>query len=158
VALYFSDLSHYQYLLGRTLPDVLNIGWLDHSMPFPQGRADSVFLKRLKDWFKISRVNLMRGIHLCNFCDSEQWPPPSLKEQPSMNLEGKDVLMGSCEIWIPGDGSIIYASPAMIIHYVDDHQYSPPREFFNAVMNKGRMKEWDAKVEFKKRISIVPPG
>jgi hypothetical protein len=150
--MYFADLTNYQYLLGRTLLDVFNVGWLDQSMPFSRGKTESVFLKRLEDWFEISRVKLMRGAHLCNFCDSKQWPPPSLKEQPSINLEGKGVLIGSCEIWIPGEGSTIYASPAMIIHYVEKHQYSPPKEFWNAVMNEERMEGWNAKSEFKKRM------
>jgi hypothetical protein len=148
---YFPDLSIYTYSMKGSLPDVLNVGWLDRSMPFSKGTVPALFVDQLKSWFWIARVNQMRGIHECNFCRAEQWPVLPTKDHPSLTSGDRTSVLGSKEIWIPALDRTIFASPALVIHYVDVHQYCPPEEFIAAVMNEKAMGTWDAKAEFAKR-------
>jgi hypothetical protein len=148
---YFPDLSPYTYSMKRSLPDVLNVGWLDRSMPFSKGTVPTRFADQLRDWFWVAHVNQMRGIHECNFCRAEQWPPLPTKDHPSLTIGGRTFVLGSKEIWIPGPDGKIFASPALVIHYVDAHEYCPPKEFIAAVMKREAMSRWNAKTEFGTR-------
>lgn len=149
--MYFTDLSPYTYSTHVPLSGVLNVGWLDRSMPFSKGTVPSGFLDRLKDWFRVSRVNQMRGIHDCNFCRARQWPLLPLQEHPSLTIDGKSMFLGNWEIWIPGSSGTVFASPALIIHYIDAHEYHPPEEFITAAMNDCTIPNWNGQAEFAKR-------
>jgi len=144
---YFRDLSLYSYSTKSPLPDVLNVGWLDRSIPFSRGTVPSRFVDQLKKWFRVARVNQMRGIHECNFCRAEQWPPLPVKDHPSLTIENRIFALGSKEIWIPGPNGKIFASPALVIHYVEVHEYCPPEEFIAAVMDDESMSKWNAEAE-----------
>jgi hypothetical protein len=150
-SLYFSDLAPYSYSISRTLPDVLTIGWLDRSQPFPSGGGPKQFAHMLRRWFGVARVNQMRGIHECNLCREKQWPLLPLHENPSITIEGKTLFLGNWEIWIPASEGKVFASPALIIHYVEAHNYLPPPEFIAAVLNESAMGNWNAEKEFAKR-------
>jgi hypothetical protein len=151
--LYFPDLSPYTYATKLSFADVLNVGWLDQSMPFSKGATANMFLHKLKSWFRVARVNPMRGIHECNFCRTEQWPLLPLHENPSINVGGRDFFQGNWEMWIPGTAQTIFASPGLIIHYVEVHEYCPPEEFISAVMDDGRMSSWNAEIEFEQKMN-----
>ena len=155
--MYFPDLSNYAQLMREPLPDVLNVGWLDQSMPFSTGTVQPSFLDRLENWIRVGRVNPMRGIYQCNICRVSQWPLLPLEENPSVNIEGKRLFLGNWEIWIPGRHGRIFASPALIIHYVRVHGYRPPEEFVAAVIDEKAIDEWNAEAEFRKRTTIVKP-
>jgi hypothetical protein len=149
--MYFLDLSTYHYSVREPLHNVLNVGWLDQSMPFSNGIVPASFLERLENWFSVGRVNQMRGIHKCNLCRVERRPLFPIKDNPSISLEGRSFFLGNWEIWIPGPSETIFASPALIIHYVNMHGYQPPAEFIAAVMNDKAMDGWSAGNEFTKR-------
>lgn len=102
-------------------------------------------------WFEVGRVNQMRGIHECNICRTHRWPLLPLNQTPSLELKGELFYLGNWEIWLPGRDDIVYASPALIIHYVTEHQYRPPPEFILAVMNDEARHNWNGQVEFHKR-------
>ena len=97
----------------------------------------------------------MRGIHECNFCHANPWPLLPVHENPSLIIEGKTFFMGSWELWLPGPGDTVFASPALIIHYVDAHEYRPPEEYIAAVMHDDAMRNWNGEVEFEKRTSVA---
>src|SRR5450631_3735311 len=141
---YVPDLSPYTYSMKRSLPDVLNVGWLDRSMPFSKGAVPALFVDHLKNWFRLAGVNQMRGIHECNLCRAEQWPPLPTKDHPSLVIGDRAFVLGSREIWIPGPDGKIFASPALVIHYVDIHEYCPLEEFVAGVMNHKAMSTWNA--------------
>ena len=92
----------------------------------------------------------MRGIHECNFCRAQRWPLLPLEENPAITVGGKRFLLGHCEIWIPGHNEKIYASPALIIHYIEEHDYCPPEEFMMAAMDESAFPDWQAEVTFQK--------
>jgi hypothetical protein len=52
------------------------------------------------------------GSHICDFC----WK-----------------FRGNGEIWIPGDDGRVYASPVMLLHYIEQHNYLPPLVFLEAL-------------------------
>jgi hypothetical protein len=65
------------------------------------------------------------GLHECPFCS----------QAPSIALLAENIDLGSGELRIRGVGNIVYAAPDLIYHYVVDHQYQPPTEFVNAILN-----------------------
>lgn len=124
--MYFEDLTTYSYYLPCSVNEVLNIGWLDNNHDFPRGNVPKGFCKKLFDIFRgtdsfISQVNIIRGVHPCNFCGRQQ----------SDLLNG----LGRSEIWIPYGENTFFASPSQIIHYIEKHHYMPPINFINAAMN-----------------------
>ena len=126
------------------LDSVVNVGWLDRSMPYSRGAVPLGFADRLRKWFVKARVRPMRGIHECNFCRAHQWPPLPLDENPAVAVGNQNLLLGNWEIWIPGENERVYATPALIIHYVDEHEYCPLREFIEATMNESALRDWQA--------------
>lgn len=90
----------------------------------------------------------MRGIHECNFCRADQWPLLPVHENPSIDGGTKTLFLGNWEIWIPGRDGKVFASPGLIIHYVEKHEYLPPQEFVAAAMNDDALHNWNAEFEF----------
>jgi hypothetical protein len=121
---FFPDLSTYEYELPTSLATVFTIGWLDLNHPYEQGPTDQIFINAL-EWCCCNRfVNQMRGTHVCNLCG----------EDPVFVIfSGVRRMLGSAEIWVPGDDGKIYAAPDLILHYVKKHAYCPPQEFQVAV-------------------------
>lgn len=117
---YYEDLTPYNY--HHYSVKELNVGWLEKEHEFNTGNVPEGFLDRLKT---ISNKPMFqtRGFQLCHFC-KEQIVDNKIKCATSSN-----------EIRIVSADGKIYASPMMIIHYVESHNYLPPQEFVDAVMN-----------------------
>jgi len=73
----------------------------------------------------------MRGFHGCNLC-SEKTGYLSAKR------DGEELKLGSAEIRVIGVDGKIYAAPNLIYHYITVHNYRPPDEFIDAVLNGPR--------------------
>lgn len=90
------------------------IGWLSAAVPYHKGMIDSrvraVFLDKLSNALVGERH---RGFHVCEFCANEH---------------GNGVVLVS-------DNQYIYAAPVMVSHYVTVHEYLPPLQFVDAVLN-----------------------
>lgn len=149
--MYFPDLSPYHYSISNALSDVLNVGWLDRSAAFIKADVPKDFVHILKRWFGVARVNQTRGIHECNLCREKQWPLLPLHENPSIRVLDKTLFLGNWEMWIPSSDGRVFASPGLLIHYVEVHGYRPPGEFIAAVLNESAMKNWSAEAEFTRR-------
>ena len=112
--MFYDDLSPYRYSAQPTgLPGVFNVGWLSSRVPISQGDVAAAVkqkLARLSD----PPVILYRGSHLCDFCQQ---------------------FYGNGEIWIPGDDGRVYASPSMLVHYIEKHNYLPPESFIEALQS-----------------------
>lgn len=120
--------SWWERLLGR-LSEVplVSVGWLRPEQPgFPTGptpaglRAALVRLAR-------NPARRTRGWHVCPFCQAKYPVVVDVPGEP-----GEQVVLGTAEIHVPG-AAVIYASPTLIVHYIDEHRYLPPREFCDAV-------------------------
>ena len=127
--MYFDDLSQYQYMqkpLELSDHPILCVGWLDANKQFSKGNVSEEFLDRI--WvFCCHPVLYTLGFHQCPFC-----------KEPSFGIHvrrgDKETDLGSAEIWILGQNGIIYAAPDLIYHYIVGHDYQPPDEFIQAVI------------------------
>ncbi len=131
---YFPDLTPYMYDRmnhGFALP-VLNVGWLDVSEPYSTGETSSEFQERLLDFCAREYIVLLTmGHRECQYCAN---PSYRVVVQHS---NGKPITLGNGEIRVIGK-SAIYAAPTLIFHYVTVHNYQPPNEFIEAVLNGPR--------------------
>lgn len=129
--MYFPDLTPYEY--GRTEPqaEVLNVGWLSASHPFPTGPIDDRLVAALQRLVACP-VNLYRGSHSCEFC-----PPPPMKMSPGgiPMLYPLPGTTGNGEIRITATNGIVYVAPVLVLHYVVAHGYLPPQEFVDAAIS-----------------------
>ncbi|HUS50592.1 MAG TPA: hypothetical protein VMZ91_10535 [Candidatus Paceibacterota bacterium] len=119
---YYEDLSPYNYRAHSKRE--LNIGWLQKDKEFNTGEVSKEFLEKLRVYndSKFS-IHNTRGFHICEFC-KEQISDDKIKAE-----------LSSCEIRVVGSDNKVYASPKMLIHYIESHKYLPPQEFIDAVMN-----------------------
>jgi hypothetical protein len=115
---YFADLTPYLY--DGPEPNVLNVGWLDARYAFHRGVTSPEFREALRRLVE-SPMLLHRGYHVCEFC------PPDSRDHGGPPGNGQIRVRGRDGIW--------YAAPTMVHHYVVAHQYQPPPEFVDAVLN-----------------------
>src|SRR5262245_51800934 len=121
--MYYPDLSPYCYGETRTVPHVLNVGWLEFGHGFGTGDVDADVLAKLRYLAVQNSVRQMRGFHDCPFCGSRE----------SRLDKASGVLLGSAEIWVPRRDGGYFAAPDLLLHYIDEHRYLPPKEFLDAV-------------------------
>jgi hypothetical protein len=115
-------------------PGLVAVGWLDAGMPFTRGELPAEFVDRLREKCR-TPVRRTRGLYHCTFCPrpaETDWPPPT----QIVNSEGGDFVVGSAEIRVEGPSGARYASPDMIIHYVEEHFYRPPVDFIAGVLRE----------------------
>lgn len=94
-------------------PRVRAVGWLAASHEFARGDVDMRVVEALRRLAAEGWVHVaVAGPHLCELCERS-------RETRNIYVPGIDVL---------------YAAPAMIVHYLADHSYSPPLEFSEAVL------------------------
>lgn len=129
--MFSEDESVYRYGVPFDLPSVQMIGWLDRDQKFNQGNVNGEFIDKL--WRIIEtrsenfdlHVNVIRGIHPCNFCGEDIFRKLS---------NGKRTMLGMSELWVPY-GDKWFAAPTLIVHYVEKYSYLPPSKFLEAVSN-----------------------
>jgi len=122
---YYTDLTPYDF--DNTVLAALNIGWLDNQHDYPKGKLPQEFIERL--WlFCNNPVCGTWGYHECELCLH-----PTFGVDVSYN--GAKLHLGSAEIRVIGKGGTLYAAPDFIFHYVTVHDYLPPQEFIEAVLN-----------------------
>lgn len=124
------DLTPYTYTQGDAS---INIGWLSVNEKIVVCETSIEFQEKLYRFcLDDNLVKIMRGFHKCEFCGRswDEWG----KDHPDYGEKAKWMSIGNGEIRVIGS-SAIYAAPALIYHYVIEHQYQPPQEFIDAVMN-----------------------
>jgi hypothetical protein len=123
----YSDLSKYTYTKLESKASLLNVGWIDMDAPFPMGSVPAQAIAKVESAIP-SRFNAMRGIHGCPFCADRE-------RDIYANIDGKSTLLGMSEIWIPSQLSeTVYIAPSLLLHYIEAHQYLPPREVVDALL------------------------
>lgn len=114
---FFADLTPYTYT-GEETERVVNVGWLSARNPFEQGDTSEEFRRALAALL-VKPILVHRGKHYCEFCPAGKQPG------------------GSGQIRVP-DGSMCYAAPVLIHHYVMEHGYRPPAQFVEAVLRTAK--------------------
>jgi hypothetical protein len=118
------------------------IGWLELGQPFKCAVRQAALLEKLIAIMKRETVNVMRGTHDCEFRGGAE-----------VGLEGRSLLLGHAEIWVPSQTrNVIFAAPTLIYHYCEAHEYCPPDEFVDAVMEFELSSNWSGVAESKQRI------
>ncbi len=110
---YYEELTPYNY--SHYCTKELNVGWLQKGQPFPVGKTPDGFIERLKLFCEKPYPLFYAGHHPCDFCDDKK-------------------ATSSCEIRVVGEYGIVYASPILLLHYIESHGYLPPKKFIDAVM------------------------
>lgn len=124
---FIPDLAPYDYVKGA--PPALCVGWLDPMHQFTAGACPRDARDRL---VALARTpsNVMRGYHLCLFCSP---PREDMLRVEDPNEQGCFAWLGHAEIWVEGADGTRYAAPTLVVHYIDEHEYLPPRDFIDAV-------------------------
>lgn len=124
---YYADLTRYEFLGGllgdHVIDNALNVGWLSGQIVYTEGNTSKEFQGRLLK-FCNGVVNPTRGWHSCEFC-----PPTAYDPVRGNPLEP----FGTAEIRVFYKDNT-YAAPNLIYHYVTEHNYKPPEEFIEAVL------------------------
>lgn len=128
---YYKDLSNYTYHSDGIGENVLNIGWLEKGREFNLEKNSATSLKLVNQLWKTweNRCVRTRGFHECEFCDGQASP---LKlRAPNGNI----CSIGSAEFRVLGRDGVVYAAPDMLLHYILEHNYQPPQDFVDSVLN-----------------------
>lgn len=95
------------------------IGWLHPDHPYTKGEVSASFLSRLKEFTARSNQSAealyfggFGGFHTCEFC-------------------GRALGIGN--FGVPS-GDLLFVAPELVVHYIEQHGYSPPAEFIAAVL------------------------
>jgi len=127
---YYADLTKYTYIRWTGVHNALNVGWLDEAIPFPTGEVPQAVIDKLAVLCSHATM-ITRGFHLCPFCPSDE------------------TAAGNGEIRVVGKGSVVYAAPSLLHHYIAQHNYRPPDEFLAALdaspieVHLSEIKRWD---------------
>lgn len=112
---HYPDLSPCDYFGAERADRLVAVGWLERGRDFSQGDVDAQFTAKLVD---ISRdpwePGHFAGPHFCDFCRISR-------------------VAGTRNIFVPATG-FVFVAPALVVHYVDAHEYAPPIEFQRAVL------------------------
>ncbi|MCM1089239.1 MAG: hypothetical protein NC413_00180 [Muribaculum sp.] len=146
--MYFEDLTTYAY--HNEPEDSLNIGWLERGHSFHKGSVPEEFMNKLWKYLRYP-VRIFRGSHICDLCEGAPiathedivkaikkgiWPSPWLKQDTNIiEYKGQKRRVGYYELRVWGKNGKVYAAPSLIVHYILQHDYQPPQEFIDAVMD-----------------------
>lgn len=102
-------------------PSMLAVGWLDPQQEFSTGQFPPELLDILRG---LPTTRQTRGFHRCPYCD-----PDGRKRLGEAHTSSNEIHVR--------DGDRTFCAPRMIIHYISDHGYCPPRDFTDALRNMG---------------------
>lgn len=142
--MYYPEFSAYDALGEYSILGTVRIGWLDKKYDFTTGDTSYDFKNRLFSLCHNS-VRTTRGFHQCQFCDLPPYEP--IVEE----WHGEKIWLGSAEIRVFCQDKT-YASPNLVFHYVVEHDYCPPEEFIEAVLQGPLPKT----TEYEKLINRLP--
>ncbi|UVS78658.1 hypothetical protein [Actinokineospora sp. UTMC 2448] len=119
------------------------VGWLDPRGGFPVGEADPRLLPALTRLCYTHEQNLTRACYQCPYCLAHH----VFRDVPEIP-GARPVLLGNAEIHIVGPDGVAYAAPTLVVHYVEEHGYLPPRPFVEAALwvdarTPRELQEWD---------------
>jgi hypothetical protein len=124
----YKDLSACDYF-GPCDASLIAIGWLAAEKPdYSRGAVSAAFfealLRLLTDPWQPVALAGMQECFVCRFTGG----PTELR------YASTTVALGSANLFVPAD-DCVFVAPSLIAHYIDAHDYAPPAEFQQAVMN-----------------------
>jgi len=124
---FFPDLGPIDYFPLADARALRAVGWLTRGQDFVRGEVSRDFFGRLCEllvspWQPLASS----GFHECDLCRFSGGPR-------HLRWGDATISLGAANLFVPGQGCI-YVAPSLIAHFVDAHDYSPPREFTQAVL------------------------
>lgn len=116
---------------GQLEPGLIAIGWLDAGIAYDRGEVPAEFIDRLRARCR-NGVNRTRGLHRCTLC--ARTAEPGLPPATTVRSKAGAFVVGGAEIRVEGPSGTRYASPDMIIHFVEEHGYRPPQDYIDGVL------------------------
>ena len=112
------------YVWAGSQMEYVHYGWLSQSVP-AMGDPGLEFCEDLAHLVVHLTMHHYRTQHVCMICGAGQ----------EVTFGGEMVRgLGDGQVFVPlNAGRSVYTAPTMILHYVLDHGYLPPRDFRNAV-------------------------
>lgn len=102
------------------------IGWIEEA-GFTTGAVPEACIDSLIATYPAKIVpDGTRGLHTCTLCGAEL---------PNVEWKGKKINVKGYGQYLVRYGKAVYMAPALIIHYILDHDYCPPQIFIDAVTN-----------------------
>ncbi len=138
---WFQDLSECTYwdrggeLFSKWL---LAVGWLERDHHFERGTTACSVLDRLCEllidpWEDYHQR--FRGSHTCTLCPPSAFPGHGFNSfRHKVGDKWKYLRVGANNLFIPGQG-FLYVAPSLIVHYIAVHEYLPPPEFCQALLD-----------------------
>lgn len=123
---YYADLTQYEYFKSQS--SMRNVAWLDCEYDYHKAPVPHEMVYHLMNLAK-SPQNMTRGFHTCNLCEV----PPIVLENDAYYNAWSLPRRGNGEIHLQNKKGT-FVAPVLIIHYITDHQYCPPQEFIDAVL------------------------
>lgn len=115
--MWYEDLTECDYFAEQFSVNRIAVGWLENGKPYEKGETSKKVVEKIHEFIKTSGMYVyFLGYHKCDFCDF-------------INVE-----LGAATILIAYKKKV-YICPALIVHYIENHQYLPPTEFIEAVLN-----------------------
>ena len=93
--------------------------------------VDRLMLAYESEWI-ISDAS--RGWHDCEICKTHEQRYPGGNIGPVVRWRGRDLRLYGHGHYLIRNESVVYIAPALLLHYILDHQYRPPGEFLEAVL------------------------
>jgi hypothetical protein len=115
--MYFDDLSSFTAEHLGDPKQAVTVGWLENGYPFKTGPVPRPLLSKLRKLAEDPK-NPMWGFHECDICTTARRNRPQ----------------GNGEIHVVSSDGTIYVAPTLIVHYIKAHNYLPPEEFIEAVL------------------------
>lgn len=123
--MYYRDMTTYKY--GGKEENSYNIGWLERGHLVKKGEVPPEFVDKLWKYLRYP-VKIYRGFQQCTLCLHTKMHIPIVEH----NGERRNAGYYEMRVW--GKNGKVYAAPSLIFHYITCHQYKPPQEFIDAVM------------------------
>ena len=122
------------------LPDGLTlytVGWVGNTLP-NKGETPSRIISRLWEAYELKLVisDGTQGWHDCELCSGKDEWYPGGKIGPIVNRQGRQLRIYGHGHFLIRLEEFVYLCPALILHYILDHEYKPPDGFIDAV-NQG---------------------
>jgi hypothetical protein len=143
---YYEDLSPCLYFGEKFADKLVAVGWLDLGKNYRKGDIDKEVTNKLVELL----VNpwqpfVAGGWHECPFCRISTGPR-------RLEHKGSTIEMGANNLFIPSNG-FLYVAPSLIVHYIDAHEYSPPKAFCEVMLKCPSMRS----IEYLRAIATNGP-
>lgn len=124
---HFADGSPCTYFPAPCGDRLRAVGWLEPEHAYARGPVDRAFVVKLAALFVSPReFAIAAGLHQCRLCRFSRGTAP-------FQIDGLTVRMGASNLLVPA-GEFAFMAPSLVLHYLDAHEYAPPPQFVEAVL------------------------